>query len=280
MQHLQNNLKIAIVGLGLIGGSLYKALVAKNFKKLYACTQNQQTLKKISNEGYVASSELEVLKDCDVIFVCSPISQTVHMVENIHRINKSALYVDVASLKLDICEQIKKFDNIRFIGSHPMAGTENSGFDASFEELFLNAKWVLTPDENASLDDIELLKKLISILGALPVLMDAASHDKAVAMISHTPMLIAQALIEASQNNEQALKLASSGFRDTTRLAMSNKIMASDMLRFNKQNIKEALEHIVQCANNLLDDEFFAENIDEIIDLRRKMYDENGKNIY
>ena len=143
-----NNLKIGIVGLGLIGGSLYKNLVKNSFTNLYIYTQNQQTLSSILTNGNKASDNIDILKECEVIFVCSPISKTVKMIKNIFNINKTAIFVDVASLKSDILEEVEKLENCKFIGSHPMAGTENSGFSASFPELFDDAKWIITPSKN------------------------------------------------------------------------------------------------------------------------------------
>ena len=89
-----------------------------------------------------ASDDISVLNECEVIFVCSPISKTVEKIKKVFDINKTALFVDVASLKSDIINEIEKIENCKFIGSHPMAGTENSGFSASFAELFQGAKWL------------------------------------------------------------------------------------------------------------------------------------------
>ena len=275
-----NNFKIGIVGLGLIGGSLYKNLAKNSNANLYIYTQNQQTLETIISDGYKASNDLAILKECEIIFVCSPISKTADTIKKIFEINKIALFVDVASLKTNILKEIEKLENCKFIGSHPMAGTENSGFSASFAELFQDAKWVITPSKTASTDDINNLKKIINITGATIVEMDATEHDKAVAFISHTPMLLAQSLMLTTINDNNAKLLAASGFRDTTRLAMSNKIMAEDMLALNKENIKTVLQNIIDNANQLLETDFFQSNIENIISERKNLYNNEGKNIF
>lgn len=275
-----NNLKIGLVGLGLIGGSLYKNLVKNSFANLYIYTQNHQTLSSILADGHKASDDISVLNECEVIFVCSPISKTVEMIKKVFDINKTALFVDVASLKSDIINEIEKIENCKFIGSHPMAGTENSGFSASFAELFQGAKWVITPTQNALKDDIDILKNIINTTGATVVEMDAKEHDKAVALISHTPMLLAQGLMLSAIDNNSAKLLASSGFRDMTRLSMSNKTMAEDMLTLNKENIKTALQNIVDNANKLLETDFFKDNIESIIAERKSLYNDAGKNIF
>jgi len=275
-----NNLKIGIVGLGLIGGSLYKNLVKNSFTNLYIYTQNQQTLSSILTNGNKASDNIDILKECEVIFVCSPISKTVKMIKNIFNINKTAIFVDVASLKSDILEEVEKLENCKFIGSHPMAGTENSGFSASFPELFEDAKWIITPSKNVSEDDINTIKNIINYTGANVVEMDAKEHDKAVALISHTPLLLSQALMLTTLDKDNAKLLASSGFRDMTRLSMSNKIMAEDMLTLNTENIKSSLQNIIDNANALLNSEFFNNNIEKIIAERKNLYNNEGKNIF
>jgi len=280
MQKLQNNLKIGISALGLIGGSLFKSLKNNGFKNIYTYTQNDKTISSVIAEGFYADKNIEILKDCDLIFVCNPISVTAQIVKNIWAINPNAIIADVASLKADILAEIENTTTCKFIGSHPMAGTENSGFEASFDSLFNGAKWVLTPSKHVTEEEVNLLKLIIKTTGAIPLIMDAKEHDKAVALISHTPMLLAQALMNSAMENNSALKLASSGFRDMTRLALSNKVMANDMLNLNKENIQKTLQLIIQNANKLLAQDYFAENIDKIIESRKNLYNAEGKNIY
>ena len=280
MKQLQNNIKIGISGLGLIGGSIFKALVNKGFTQIFAHSQNTETISKIKAIGFNADKDISILKECDVIFVCSPISATINSVKSMHKTNQNAIILDTASLKADILEEIEKIENCKFIGSHPMAGTENSGFDAAFGDLFIGAKWILTPSKYAVQNDIELIKEIINTIGAKPLIMDSKEHDKAVAMISHMPMLLSQSLMLSVINNESCLKLASSGFRDMTRLAMSNKTMAKDMLTLNKTNIKKSLETIIENANKLLSSNYFDDNIDKIISSRQNLYNHEGKNIY
>jgi len=280
MQIVNKDLKIGVTGLGLIGGSIYKNLHKNHFVNIYAHTHNEDTKNKIINDGHVASDDIYILKECDVIFVCVPIYKTVDAIKDFFAINKTAVYVDVASLKENILAEIDKLDGCKFIGSHPMAGTENSGFDAAFSELFEAAKWVITPSNQANKSDIDMIKSIINETKAMVVEMDAKEHDYAVALISHAPMLISQCMMNSVINENFAKLLASSGFRDMTRLAMSNKIMAKDMLKFNENNIKLALESFVENANKLLDEPYFDSNIDKIIESRKNLYDSNGKNIF
>lgn len=266
--------KIGIVSLGLIGGSLLKALKNSGYA-LCAVTRNPETIVKAENYAFV-SDDLMSLKDCEVVFVCSPMSKTLQILEALEKVVlPSTIVADVCSLKEFV---MKKERPYTFIGSHPMAGTENSGFDASFKELFEGANWVLTPAENAESEDIKKLENIINKTGAKTLIMPPDEHDKAAALISHMPMLVAQALMKTAMKDENAIKLASSGFRDMTRLAMSNTHMANDMISMNSQNISEALIGLIEQSRNLLKDDYPSE-IEKIRDFRLKMYNAEGKNI-
>ncbi len=278
MPQLQNNLKIGIASLGLIGGSIYKSLKEKGYKEIIAYTQNEETILQIKRDGHKASSDIYVLENCDLVFVCSPISKTIEMIKKICKINPTAIIADTASLKSNILEEIEKKTKCKFIGSHPMAGTEHSGFEHSDAELFKDSKWILTPSKFVNDTEVKLLENIILSIEAKPLIMEAKEHDTSVALVSHTPMLLSQSLILSIIDDNKTLKLASSGFRDTTRLAMSNKTMAKDMLIYNKKNIQKALKKIIETANKLLQSEYFDKNIDQIISKRKTMYNSEGKN--
>lgn len=147
-----------------------------------------------------------------------------------------------------------------------MAGTEKKGFENSFIGLFKDAKWaVISEPENNILIDI------IKVLGAEPIFTDAKHHDEAVALISHMPMVIAQALFLAAKDNPLAMQLASSGFRDMTRLAMSNPEMASDMVSMNSKNIEQAILKLYKSVGDLTRGNY-PEIIEQIRTERSKMF--------
>ena len=216
------------------------------------------------------------MKDCEIIFVASPINKTLEMLDALEGVvDKNCIVLDCASVKEFV---MKKERPYKFIGSHPMAGTQFSGFDAAFKELFEGAKWVLTP-LNADEEDILKAEKVIKSTGADVIIADAKEHDHAVALISHMPLLISQALFNSVKDNKLALKLASSGFRDMTRLATSNLEMAADMRKYNHENIAEALDMLASSINELKNTkvpEVFA----DIKSMRSSMYSSEGKNIF
>lgn len=268
-------MKIGIISLGLIGGSLFKCL-ARTQHELFAVTRNQETINKALKYTNNVSDNINILKDCEIVFVASPINKTLEILDKLEKVvNKNCIVLDCASVKEFV---MKKERPYKFIGSHPMAGTQFSGFDAAFKELFEGAKWVLTP-KNATEEDINKAESIIKSTGAEIIIADAKEHDHAVALISHMPLLLAQALFNSAKDNKLALKLASSGFRDMTRLATSNLEMAADMRKYNDKNIAKALDMFASSLNllkNTKDSEIFA----DIKSMRSSMYSSEGKNIF
>lgn len=271
---MDRNLKIGIVGLGLIGGSIFKALSVLHCD-LFAVSKSNQTVKKAKNYSPNVSKSLNILKACNIVFVCTPMNKTLNLLDKLDNIlSPETIVVDVCSLKDFVC---KKKYSFKFIPSHPMAGTEFSGFDNSFETLFLGAKWVITPFKNTSQKDIKVLTDIIHVLGAKPIFTTPKQHDESVALISHMPMIIAQALFAAAQKDKLALTIASSGFRDMTRLATSNIEMADDMVKFNSDNIQNALLKLYSSVGDILGNNYKPQ-IKNIVKQRQVMY-VDGKNI-
>ena len=268
--------KIGIISLGLIGGSLFKCLIQKGYD-VCAVTRNKETIIQAKELSVNVSDDINTLKNCEVIFVCSPMSKCEEILDKLENIiPPSTIVADVCSLKSFLMNKKRPFV---FIGSHPMAGTEHSGYDSSFPELFKEAKWVITPQENTTEESVHILSQVIQSTGATILRANAQEHDIAAALISHMPMVIAQALMKTVQNNELAKKMASSGFRDMTRLALSNLQMAEDMVSLNKKNIMLAIQELKNCANDLLI-ESYTEQISDIKETRQSMFDMDGKNRY
>ena len=216
-------MKIGIIGLGLIGGSIYRDLKKLNYD-VVAVSQSQN--------GTGIYKDFSILKTCDIVFVCSPMNKTLQVLDELENvILPNTIVTDVCSLKQFVSKKKRPY---KFIPSHPMAGTEHQGFENSMEGLFRGRKWVVTPVWGND----ETLISIIEKLGATPVVTTPEKHDEAVALISHMPMLVAQAIFKTASDNELALEIASSGFRDMTRLAMSNVEMANDMILMNSENIQ------------------------------------------
>ena len=259
-------MKIGIIGLGLIGGSILKSLTGKGFE-LFAVTRNADTQTSVKNICEEVSDDLGILSGCKVIFVATPMNKTIETLDKLESIvAPSAVVADVSSLKEFV---MKKKRPYVFIGSHPMAGTENSGYEAAFETLFEDKTWVLTPFKGEMQENINKLSDIIKKTGAETIICDPKEHDEAVAMISHMPMYLSQALFASASNYELALTLAASGFKDMTRLAMSNCEMAQDMVEMNWGNIEKALDNLIVNLNDLKTD--YREKIEKIKSERNKL---------
>lgn len=246
-------MKIGIIGLGLIGGSLFKDLTKKY--DVIAVSQSQN--------GDKIFKSYDVLKDRDLIFVCTPMNKTLAVLDELENyLSPDTVVTDVCSLKKFVSEKQRPY---KFIPSHPMAGTEHKGFENSFEGLFKNAKWVITGEKN------DLLLEIIDFVGATPIFTTAEKHDEAVAMISHMPMVIAQGLMLAAKENPLALEIASSGFRDMTRLAMSNEEMADDMVTMNHKNIEQSILKLYKAIGELTNGDY-PKTITELKNIRSKMF--------
>ena len=244
-------MKIGIIGLGLIGGSIYRDLQQLDYD-VVAVSQSQS--------GSNIYKNFEILKTCDLVFVCSPMNKTLSILDKLETILSSdTIVTDVCSLKMFVSKKKRPY---KFIPSHPMAGTEHKGFENSFEGLFKGAKWVITPvfGEDGTLIDI------IRELGAEPIITTPEKHDEAAALISHMPMLIAQAIFKTAEDNELAMEIASSGFRDMTRLAMSNTEMANDMILMNSENIQTSILKLYKSIGDLTNSNY----LNQITDIKSK----------
>jgi len=251
-------MKIGVVGLGLIGGSIFKRLRLEGFEVVGISK---------SQDGENIYKSYEYLKDCNVVFVCSAMNKTMAILDELEMVlDPTTVVTDVCSLKKFVCEKERPY---RFIPSHPMAGTEHQGFANSFPELFEGANWALTPFSKK--DGMEDLIHVIQKMGASVVLTTAEQHDEAVALISHMPMVVAQALFMTASDNTLALKLAASGFRDMTRLALSNTEMANDMVSMNSENIQNAILKLYKFLGELTS-EGYSQKIEQIKEQRAKMF--------
>ena len=249
-------MKIGVIGLGLIGGSIFKDLL--NLKHEVIGISQSQT-------GEHIYKDIEKLKNCEIVFVCTPMNKTLEILDKLEKIlPPQTIVTDVCSLKQFVCN---KKHSYKFIPSHPMAGTEKKGFENSFEGLFKGAKWVITPVFGEDNRLVEIIKEL----GATPIITTPQEHDEAVALISHMPMLISQAIFKTAQSNELAMNIASSGFRDMTRLAMSNEEMANDMITMNAQNIEKSVLKLYKSIGELTNSNYFQQ-ITEIKSKRQKMF--------
>ncbi len=241
-------MKIGIVGLGLIGGSLGLDLRSQGHEVL-GVARRDRTCKIAVARGAVDAAETDpaLLADTDVIFVCTPIAYIRSTIEQlIPHIARSTVLTDVGSVKASIVQEISSLWT-NFVGGHPMAGTAESGIEAALHGLFAGNPYVLTPVEKTPRGAIELVESLLRPLQVRLFHCQPEDHDRAVAWISHLPVMTSASLIAAclSEPDSTVLKLAqalaSSGFRDTSRVGGGNPELGVMMAQYNKTEVMRSL---------------------------------------
>lgn len=241
-------MKIGIVGLGLIGGSLGLDFRAQGFSVLGISRQTLTCIRAMERGvADQASVDLSLLSEAEIIFICTPIAAIVPTLKSlIPYLNKETLVTDVGSVKTPIVEQCSLLWP-NFLGGHPMAGTADQGIESAQFKLFTNAPYVLTPTTATRAKDLERMIELIQLLGATLYQCSPESHDQAVAWISHLPVMVSANLISACQEEkdpiilELAQKLASSGFRDTSRVGGGNPELGVMMAQYNRPALLRSL---------------------------------------
>ena len=243
---------IGFIGLGLIGGS-----VAKSLRRVYpditiiGYNRNRSVLNEAIADGTVtvaADESLQAFASCDLIFLCVPVVTALHFMERLSEIRKpGSILTDVGSVKGEIHSYVETHNmSSYFIGGHPMAGSEKTGYAAASDRLVENAWYILTPAENVPAESVEGLKTLLEGIGALPLIMDYREHDKVTAAISHLPHVISASLVnlvhDADGPEEYMRTIAAGGFRDITRISSSSPQMWQEICLSNPDNICDMLD--------------------------------------
>ena len=230
-----------------------------------AIDKNKASIQCALEEGYIKKGYAVLNKsvyDSDVIFICTPVCTTIEYLALLSsNIKKSCIVTDTASTKKQIIDYINSMDNPPcFIGGHPMAGTEKTGFTSSYSHLFENAYYILSPTKNSPQEAFGLLRNIVTGLGAMPVELDANKHDNITATISHVPHIVASALVNLVKYSDSPdgimQTLAAGGFKDITRIASSNPSLWKDIVLSNRQSIGGALNKFIETLKG------FAEYID------------------
>lgn len=244
------------IGLGLIGGSLAKAIHNKLPEAhQIAYDTNAASLELAIKEGVIQESYSHIGEEfgaCNYIFLCAPVS---HNDENLLAIKKhlspDAVLTDVGSVKTGIHEHIASIGMAKqFIGGHPMAGSERFGYANSKANLFENAYYILTPTDETPTEKISAYQTLVKTIGAIPLVLPYSQHDYVTAAISHLPHVIAASLVNLvkdSDSKEGIMKMiAAGGFKDITRIASSSPEMWQQICMTNTENISAFLKQFIQ----------------------------------
>jgi len=250
--------RVSIVGLGLIGGSWGLALAKRGFPgRRVGCDRKDIVARALAAGAIDEGAEVlaDAVRGADLVILATPVGAILELLTKLKpALSPQALVTDVGSTKRLIAERARAAlgDASLFLGGHPLAGKERSGFENADPGLFENARYALTPltPDHLSDERVKAFSRLLESLGARPFVSDAASHDRAVAFLSHLPQLVASGLASliADQSTEDflPLELAASGFRDMTRLADSPYSLWRDICLTNVENIRPAVESLIE----------------------------------
>ena len=233
--------RVAIVGYGLIGGSIGLAL--------------RERMPDVTVIPIDVNDSLAAAAGAPLIVLAAPVAENIRILETLDRsIPGDAIVTDTGSAKATTVAAAERLPRrLRFIGGHPIAGAASSGFEAARADLFAGRRWILTPTPRTHGDDLAALRSFIEQLGASVHLMDAAEHDRVLAYTSHLPQLAASALLHVVGQavGRTGLEFAGPGLRDSTRLAASPAALWRDVILSNRENANHALDSLIAALQDL-----------------------------
>lgn len=273
---------IGFIGLGLIGGSIARGLKrADNSIRIMAYMRTRSKLEQAKAEGIVdiiLDGIDETLSQCDIIFLCTPVEYNASYLNKIRPFLKpGAILTDVGSTKTNIHKTVTEMGMEEvFVGGHPMAGSEKTGYENSTDHLLENAYYIISPTAKNTAEQIERMHQVALALRAIPLVLDYKEHDFSVAAISHLPHLIASSLVKLVKDNdgenETMKRIAAGGFKDITRIASSSPVMWEQICMTNTENLKVLMRRYIESLESIFDD-LDMHNGSAIYDL----FDESGK---
>ncbi|MGD9020069.1 MAG: prephenate dehydrogenase/arogenate dehydrogenase family protein [Desulfuromonadales bacterium] len=245
--------KLAIVGVGLIGGSLALALKqAGAVGHVVGIGRGLPNLETASRLGVVDSYTQDVaagVADADVVFLATPVQALGALAKQaMPHLKSGAILTDGGSVKQAVIDAIEPHlrDDVHFVPGHPIAGTENSGAEAAFATLYCDRRCILTPTAKTDATALDSMRSMWQLAGSQVVIMDVEKHDRVLAAISHLPHMVAYALVNAvgsyDRYNENILEYSAGGFRDFTRIASSDPTMWRDIALTNREALIEMME--------------------------------------
>jgi cyclohexadieny/prephenate dehydrogenase len=255
--------KICIIGCGLIGSSIARAIKKNNLaEKVVSSNRSASVNNKVIELKIVDDSSVDTYKmveGSDLVIIATPLSSYEEVILKIKdSLKDGAILTDVGSVKENVINIIEKNipKNVSWIPSHPIAGTEDSGPESGFSELFKNRWCILTPSKKKREEDINLLKIFWEKIGSKVDIMEAKKHDHILAITSHLPHLIAYNIVKTSldiqdEKNSSIVKYSAGGLRDFTRIAASNPIMWRDIFIQNKKNTLKMIDKFIENLEEL-----------------------------
>jgi cyclohexadieny/prephenate dehydrogenase len=246
--------RVALIGFGLIGGSIARAARAQGLAgEIVTTARSEKTRARVAELGIVdavLATNAEAVRDADLVILCIPVGACGPVAQEIApHLKPGAIVSDVGSVKGAIVREMAPHlpANVHFVPAHPVAGTEHSGPDSGFAELFINRWCILTPPEGTDAAATERLRAFWAGMGARVEIMTPDHHDLVLAITSHLPHLIAYTIVSTATDLEEDLKseviaFSAGGFRDFTRIAASDPVMWRDIFLRNREAVLEMLQ--------------------------------------
>jgi prephenate dehydrogenase len=263
---------VAIVGLGLIGGSIALGVRERWPESRVFGVDSEAVLAHALGGGAIERGfeSIGALPDTSLIVLAAPVRQNIELLQQIKR---PAIATDVSGTKREIVSAARALSpGTTFVGGHPLGGGERGGFAFARPDLFAGRPWIFTPDGDDSADAVERLSRLVTGLGARPCVLSAEEHDRVMAYVSHLPQLAASALMEAvgAAAGIEGLRMAGRGLVDTTRLASSPADVWRDICLTNADTIGDALDCLIARLTQLRGDLRHGEAIEAIFSAAAK----------
>jgi cyclohexadieny/prephenate dehydrogenase len=246
--------QIALIGIGLIGSSIARRVKRDGLANFISVTaRSQKSLDKALKLGIadeITLNQNNCVKNADLIIICSPVGTYAEIIQNIRAgIKPGAIITDVGSVKQTVINDLSPHipDDVHLVPAHPVAGTEHSGPEAGFPELFEDRWCIITPTNQTNKKAVNQVKKFWQSLGSNVEIMEPKRHDQVMAMTSHLPHLIAYTIVGTATDLEKTLaneviKFSAGGFRDFTRIAASDPTMWRDVFLNNSDAVLEMLQ--------------------------------------
>lgn len=249
--------RIGIVGVGLIGGSVARAARAAQPSASIVGLDVDAVAEAATAAGVIDRAVgLEELAACDLIVLAAPVSSNLAWLDRLAAVGSRALVTDVGGTKRQMNAKASALGAaLAFVGGHPMAGSERSGFDAAAASLFQDRKWFVIPTTHFRAEDVARLDAWIRTLGAVPTVVDAETHDRVMATVSALPQVTASVLmaVVADRVDTTGLAMSGPGLRDTTRLAGSAATWMTDGLAHNSREVADAIDALITELRNVRD---------------------------
>ena len=246
--------KMTVIGVGLLGASLARACKERGLvEEITGYGRNRENLEKarvLKVIDHCSTDLAEAVKDADLVVLCTPVTSIIPLIQNmIARIRPGALITDVGSVKEPIVKEAEKLvpEGVYFVGSHPIAGGENSGLEASTADLYQNAKCIVTPTGKTNNKALEKISALWQAVGMQVINLSAEEHDFVFGAVSHLPHIVVYALMNTlgalrTQDDREVTAFSGAGLKDITRIASSDPVMWRDICLSNRNHSLDLID--------------------------------------